>query len=144
MRSVKEAEVRRHFDWGILRADMIGHWNIVFDERGIRYAAPSSDGHLAWNTSGYLVESDDLFFLYTDKGQMKMFFQKALLGEAERVQGFAKYCIEHGLEHKRITPKVDRTAKGRVFSGKRLLIFLGAMILLLIFTGILAAVTQLA
>lgn len=103
---VKEKDVRRRMALGMIRTDVEGSWNLLFGDQGIQYTSPSSGGHFTWGEVNYLVESDDLFFFYTAQGNSRLFFRKTLLGGVEQVQEFAAFCQKHGMEHKRITPKV--------------------------------------
>lgn len=113
-RPVKEADIRWGIRRGLTRMDVIGQWKISFGEGGICYVMPSSGGSLSWESLRYLAESDDIFFICTEKGESKLFFKKCLLGGEEQEREFIAYCQAHGVEHRRVMPLVDGSkTKGR-------------------------------
>lgn len=107
-RPLKETDIRRRLKWGLYREDVIGSWEILFNEEGIDYVLPSFSGQMAWSRMKWLAESDDWFFMLTPKEQSVLFFKKELLGGNDKRLEFAAYCQARGLEYKRVHPVVEK------------------------------------
>lgn len=107
-RPIKEADIRRQQKWGQLREDVIGNWELFFNEEEIDYVLPSASGRMMWSQMKWLAESDEWLFMLTPKGQAVLYFEKALLGGNNRRLEFVAFCQAHGLEYKRVHPVVEK------------------------------------
>ena len=138
---VREDSLRRQQKWGLLREDVVGSWELFFNEEGIDYMHPSASGRMMWNQMKWLAESDDWIFMFTPKRQAVFYFEKALFENDNKRLDFVAYCQDHGMEYKRIRPMVEKKSPPlsirvikvmAVIMGMVVILFIGMLITILI------------